>query len=126
MKAIVMNEFGGVEVLKLQEVERPVPAADEVLIRTYASGVNPADCVIRKGGNAVLRPLLKLPLIIGWDASGVVEEIGATVHAFHCCSKSGTQLRVECLNEITLKNVMAESEANLENAQVAILRLAKR
>lgn len=82
MKAIRINEFGGTEVLKLEEVARPVPAADEILVKIYASGINPTDWGIRKGGNDFLRPLLKLPLIPGWDAAGIVEETGSDVTAF--------------------------------------------
>lgn len=79
MKAIRINEFGGPQVLKLEEIERPVPAADEVLVKVFASGVNPADWVIRNGGNDFLRPLLKLPLTLGWDTAGIVEEAGSEV-----------------------------------------------
>ena len=77
MKAVRINEFGGADVLQIQEVERPAPAADEILVKCYASGVNPADWVIRNGGNDFLRPILKLPLILGWDAAGIVEEVGS-------------------------------------------------
>ncbi len=79
MKAIRINEFGGPEVMKLEEVARPVPASDEILLKVYASGVNPVDCDIRKGGNDFLRPILKLPMTLGWDAAGVVEETGVDV-----------------------------------------------
>lgn len=82
MKAIRIHEFGGPEVMKLEEAERPVPAADEILVKVYASGVNPADWVIRNGGNDFLRPLLKLPLTLGWDAAGIVEETGSDVTDF--------------------------------------------
>jgi len=82
MKAAIINEFGGTEVLKIQEVERPVPAPDEILVKCYASGVNPVDWVIRNGGNDFLRPILKLPLILGWDAAGIVEEVGSDVTDF--------------------------------------------
>ena len=82
MKAVRINEFGGTEVLKIQEVERPVPGADEILVKCYASGVNPADWVIRNGGNDFLKPILKLPLILGWDAAGIVEEVGSDVTNF--------------------------------------------
>ena len=82
MKAIRINEFGGPEVLKLEEIERPVPAPDEILIKVYASGVNPVDWVIRNGGNDFLKPLLKLPMTLGWDAAGIVEETGSDVTEF--------------------------------------------
>lgn len=82
MKAIRINEFGGTNVMKLEEIERPVPAPDEVLVKLYASGVNPVDCVIRSGGNDFLKPLLKLPMTLGWDAAGVIEETGSDVAGF--------------------------------------------
>ena len=49
MKAIRIHEFGGPEVLKYEDAPRPSPAADEVLIKVYASGVNPVDYKIRAG-----------------------------------------------------------------------------
>lgn len=79
MRAIRINEFGGAGVMKLVEVARPTPAPDEILVKVYASGVNPADWVIRNGGNDFLRPLLKLPLILGWDTAGIIEETGSDV-----------------------------------------------
>ncbi|WP_159477805.1 NADP-dependent oxidoreductase [Dyadobacter sp. 3J3] len=79
MKAIRIHEFGGTEVLKLEDTERPVPAKDEVLVKVFASGINPADWVIREGGNDFLKPLLRLPLTLGWDAAGIVEETGSEV-----------------------------------------------
>lgn len=82
MKAVRIHAFGGPEVLQLEEVARPVPAADEILVRLYASGVNPADWAVREGGNDVLRPLLTLPLTPGWDAAGVVEAVGSAVTTF--------------------------------------------
>ncbi len=82
MKAVRINEFGGPEVMKLEEVERPVPAPDEILVKVYASGVNPADWVVRNGGNDFLKPLLKLPMTLGLDAAGIVEETGSDVTEF--------------------------------------------
>jgi NADPH:quinone reductase-like Zn-dependent oxidoreductase len=82
MKAIRIYEFGGPEVMKLEETARPKPALDEVLVKTYASGVNIVDCGVRRGGNDILRPYLKLPLTLGWDAAGIIEEVGAEVTSF--------------------------------------------
>lgn len=82
MKAIKIHEFGGPEVMKLEEVERPVPQADEILVKMYASGVNPADYVVREGGNEILKPFLKLPLGLGLDGAGEVEETGSDVTGF--------------------------------------------
>jgi len=82
MKAVRIHEFGKSDVMKIEEIERPVPAADEILIKVYASGVNPADYAIRNGGNDFLKPLLKLPLILGSDAAGIVEKTGGNVIGF--------------------------------------------
>ncbi len=82
MKAIRINEFGGSDVMKLEEIERPVPAPDEILVKVYASGVNPVDWVVRNGGNDFLRSFLTLPMTLGWDATGIVEETGRDVTEF--------------------------------------------
>ncbi|MDQ2718268.1 MAG: NADP-dependent oxidoreductase [Bacteroidota bacterium] len=82
MKAIRINEFGGPDVMKLEEIECPVPAADEILVKVFASGVNPVDWVIRNGANDNLRPYLALPMTLGWDASGLVEQTGSNVTSF--------------------------------------------
>lgn len=82
MKAIRVYEFGGPEVMKLAEVGRPVPAADEILVKVYASSVNPADYIFREGGNELMRSFLTLPLGLGLDAAGIVEETGNEVTEF--------------------------------------------
>ena len=68
--------------MKVEETERPAPAADEILIKVYASGVNPVDWVVRNGGNDFLKPYLTLPMTLGWDAAGIVEETGSEVTDF--------------------------------------------
>lgn len=83
MKAIRIYEFGEPEVMKIAEVERPVPAADEILVKVYAASVNPADYIVRRGGNEGLKPLLKLPMGLGLDAAGMVEEAGSDVKQFN-------------------------------------------
>ncbi|NML65189.1 NADP-dependent oxidoreductase [Hymenobacter sp. RP-2-7] len=82
MKAVRIHEFGGPEVLRVEDVARPEPAADEILLQVYASGVNPADWVVREGGNDVLHAHLTLPLTLGWDAAGVVAAVGRDVTTF--------------------------------------------
>lgn len=82
MKAVRIHEFGGADVMQLEDIERPVPAPDEILVKVYASGVNPVDWVIRNGTNDALRPFLKLPMTLGWDAAGIVEETGSDVTGF--------------------------------------------
>lgn len=68
MRAVVINETGGPEVLSLEEVPDPVPGEGEVLIRVRAAGLNPVDWKFRRG--MMPKPL---PAILGSDASGVVE-----------------------------------------------------
>lgn len=76
MKAILIREFGGPDVLKLEEVPRLTPAGGQVLVRIYACGVNPADTYVRTG-NYLIKP--ELPFTPGSDGAGVVESIGAGV-----------------------------------------------
>jgi NADPH:quinone reductase-like Zn-dependent oxidoreductase len=78
MKAIVLNRYGGPEVLKYEDVPRPEPKQDELLIRVMAAAVNPVDVAIREGrfGGG------KLPLILGMDVSGVVAKIGGKITKF--------------------------------------------
>lgn len=81
MKAIQMHAFGGPEVLKLEDVPTPKPGADVVLIKVYAAGVNPIDLKIREGLRKDKFPV-KLPLIPGWDVSGVIDATGNEVKNF--------------------------------------------
>ncbi|HJT80265.1 MAG TPA: NADP-dependent oxidoreductase [Chthoniobacterales bacterium] len=78
MKAIVVQQPGGPETLKLQEVPRPQPKADEVLIKVMAAGVNPVDAYIRAGryGGA------KSSSTPGMDVAGVIESTGANAKKF--------------------------------------------
>src|ERR1700732_4486735 len=76
MKAVLVREFGGLEVLKLEEIPTPKPAAGQVLVRIRAAGVNPYDTYMRAGTYAV-KPLL--PYTPGSDGAGVVEAIGSGV-----------------------------------------------
>jgi len=78
MKAVRLHEYGGPEVLKYEDAQRPEPAAGEVLVRVHAAGVNPVDWKIRAGYMKAFVPY-KLPMIPGWDLSGVVEAAGAGV-----------------------------------------------
>ena len=81
MKAIRIHSYGGPEVLKYEDAPRPEPQTNEVLIRIHAAGVNPIDWKVREGHMKDFWPH-KFPLILGWDFSGVVEEIGQRVSLF--------------------------------------------
>ena len=75
MKAVRVHEYGGVDVLRLEDAPRPDPGPGEVLVRVHAAAVNPVDWKVRAG---YLREWMKykLPMIPGWDFSGVVESAG--------------------------------------------------
>lgn len=77
MLAIGQDEFGGPEVLRVTEADKPVPGVAEVLVRVHATSVNPTDVWHRLLGGLVGRIV---PL--GWDVSGVVEAIGPGVTLF--------------------------------------------
>ncbi|MEV0806333.1 NADP-dependent oxidoreductase [Micromonospora sp. NPDC050200] len=74
MRAIGQDVFGGPEVLRVLEVDRPEPATSEVLVRVHATGVNPTDLWHRSTGG-----LLGTSVRLGWDMSGVVEAVGLGV-----------------------------------------------
>ena len=79
MKAIRVHAFGGPDVLRLEQVDDPIPGPGEVVIDVRAAGVNPADTYMRNGTYAIVP---KLPYIPGGDAGGVVSAIGAGVNEF--------------------------------------------
>ncbi len=92
MKAILAREFGGPEVLKLEEVPDPVAGAGQVRVTVHAVGVNPYDTYMRAGGYAI-KP--DLPYIPGADAAGVIDQVGAGVTGWRVGDRvylSGTAL----------------------------------
>jgi NADPH:quinone reductase-like Zn-dependent oxidoreductase len=81
MRAIAVNEWGGPEKLELLELEPPPAAPDGVLLRVKAAALNPVDVGIREGRLAGGFPF-HFPVILGWDAAGVVERVGPAVTWF--------------------------------------------
>jgi NADPH:quinone reductase-like Zn-dependent oxidoreductase len=81
MKAIVVHEYGGPEVLKLEEYPDPLPGQGEVLVRVAAASVNPIDFKRRAGFTKDFYPL-QFPGLIGVDMSGTVVKVGPGVEAF--------------------------------------------
>ena len=79
MKAIRVSEFGGPEMLKIQDVPDPKPDSGQVLVRVEAAGINPVDTYIRSGTYA-RKP--KLPYTPGTDGGGVIEAVAANVKNF--------------------------------------------
>ena len=81
MKAVSIYYYGGPGVLAYEDAPRPHPAPGEVLVRVHAAGINPVDWKIREGH---LKEMLHhtLPLVLGWDVSGVIAALGAGVTRF--------------------------------------------
>lgn len=78
MRAIQQDTHGSPEVLNEVELPRPVPSASEILVSVRAAGVNPTDWWNR----AQVASVDRLPLVLGWDVSGVVEAVGMGVTVF--------------------------------------------
>src|SRR3989475_1943091 len=134
MKAIVYHNYGPPDVLKLEEVEKPVPKDDEVLIKVSAASVNPIDRLYR-GRPYLVR--IKIGLSkpkdprLGRDVSGVVEAVGTNVtqfkpgdEVFGTCS--GALAEYACASESAFvmkpDNVTFEQAASVPIAALSALQ----
>jgi len=128
MLAVRMHGYGGPEVLRFEEAPRPRPGVGEILIRIHAVGVNPIDWKIREG---YLKQVIDyaLPLIPGWDFSGVVEKTGPGAERFEegdeVFGKADILLDGACAEYM----VMKESEAafkpkSIDHAHAAAIPIA--
>jgi NADPH:quinone reductase-like Zn-dependent oxidoreductase len=124
MKAIVVHEFGGPEVLKYEDAPRPQPKENEILVRVIAAGVNPVDTYVRSGKFGTPT----LPVIPGRDIAGIVEELGPGVTKF----KKGDAVYGNVNNGgyaeyavATEKNIAAKP-ASLDFVQAAAVPVAAR
>ena len=79
MQAIRVHRFGDLDSLVVEDVPRPAPGEGEVLLRVKAAGVGPWDALVRSGRSVLPQPL---PLTLGSDVSGLVEELGTGVSQF--------------------------------------------
>jgi NADPH:quinone reductase-like Zn-dependent oxidoreductase len=128
MKAMIITAFGGPEVFKEQEVPKPQPAKNEVLVKVYATSINPVDYKIRKAGSwAGVKP----PAIIGYDVSGVVEAAGSGVKDFKAGDEvyytpeiagggQGSYAEYHVANEA----IVARKPSNLNHTEAASIPLA--
>lgn len=121
MKAIVVNEFGPPEVMKVEEIDLPSPTGKQVLVKIHAAGVNPVDTYLRTGIHAHAP---KLPYTPGKDGAGVVGAVGDEVtncrvgdRVYTANSISGTYAEFSLCNEIDLgrlpENVSFEQGAGI-------------
>lgn len=130
MKAVYIEEFGGVEKIKIGRLPVPVPGPDEIQVKVHYTAVNPVDWKIREGLLKSRAPY-EFPLIPGWDVAGTVSETGKNVTKFKAgdkvyayCRKPtvqwGTYGEYVCINA---ENA-ASMPSNLSFAQAAAFPLA--
>jgi len=81
MKAVVLHEYGGPEMLKWEDFETPVARPDEVLVRVSAASMNPIDWKLRSGALKEFMPV-EFPEVLGRDLAGVVHAVGNGVTEF--------------------------------------------
>ena len=81
MKAVVIHQYGGPEVLKFEDYPDPVPGAGEVLVRVAATSINPFDIMRRSGSAKDVAPI-KFPGMVGVDLSGTLLKVGPGVEGF--------------------------------------------
>jgi NADPH:quinone reductase-like Zn-dependent oxidoreductase len=125
MRAVVCERYGPPEVLRLEEVERPVPKANEVLVKVHASTVNRSDCGFRAAKpffarvfTGLRRPKNRIP---GLEFAGVVEAVGADVRDFKARDevfgvRSGSHAEYVCVRE---KGAIAHKPASLSFEEAA-------
>jgi NADPH:quinone reductase-like Zn-dependent oxidoreductase len=76
MKAVRIHQYGGPSVLLFEEAPMPLCGPEDVLIRVVGSSVNPVDCMVREGKMQAMLTY-PMPLVPGWDVSGIVYAVGA-------------------------------------------------
>ncbi|RJS60313.1 NADP-dependent oxidoreductase [Bacillus sp. PK3_68] len=104
MKAIVIEQYGGSEQLKEMNIQKPSAGKNEVIVKLHATSINPIDWKLREGYLQTMMPF-EFPIILGWDASGIIEEVGENVEGF----KAGD--RVFARPETTNRGTYAEYTA---------------
>jgi NADPH:quinone reductase-like Zn-dependent oxidoreductase len=135
MKAIVYHEYGSADVLKCEEIEKPVPKDDEVLIKMRAASVNPLDWRFMEGKPRFLRLFLGLrkPRLgrPGVDVAGEVEAVGTKVRQFKpgdevfgACSGAFAEYACAAASKVVLKpdNVTFEQAASVNVAGLTALQ----
>jgi NADPH:quinone reductase-like Zn-dependent oxidoreductase len=140
MRAVVHDGYGPPDVLRLEEVERPVPKEDEVLVRIHATTVNQTDCHMRRAQPFIWRFMLGLlrpnQRILGTELAGEVEAVGADVAEFEIGDRvfgvrSGTHAEFVCVREAGLLAHMPagttfeEAAAVLDGAHQALAHLRR-
>ncbi len=130
MKAIVSTEYGGPDVLKFQEVEKPTPGDDEVLVKIRAASVTRAHCMMRTGYPLIGRLFLGLTkpknTISGTDLAGVVESVGKNISNFQAGDEvfGSTDIHMGCYAEyvvIKKSDILIPKPKNLTSEEATAI-----
>lgn len=107
MRAIVIDQYGGKEQLKERELDRPSIGENEVLVEVHATSINPIDWKLREGYLKEMVPF-EFPIILGWDAAGIVADTGANVSDYQAGDR--VFVRPELTREGTYAEFIATEE----------------
>lgn len=130
MKAVRIHEFGTPDVLRYEDAPMPTLKTGEVLVRVHAAGVNPVDWKTREGYGIARMQQVTLPLIVGWDVSGVVEAVAPDVTAFQPGDEVYGMVNFPGIGSAYAEYVaapaahLAHKPARLDHVQAAALPLA--
>ena len=128
MKAIVIDQYGGQEVLQEREVNQPIIQENQVLLEIHATSINPIDWKVRAGYLQEMLPF-EFPVILGWDAAGIVVEKGEKVSHFEigdrvftrpATTNQGTYAEFVAVDE----NLLAHIPSSISFEEAAAIPLA--
>jgi NADPH:quinone reductase-like Zn-dependent oxidoreductase len=124
MKAVLIREYGDNDVVKIEHVDRPEPKAGEVLVKVHTAGVNPVDYKIRNGAGQRLG--MTLPIHMGGEFVGVIEQLGAGVGGFEQGDAIFGMAHTGAFAEYAVAKAsdMVRKPSNLNFVQAAALPLA--
>ncbi len=129
MKALVQNGYGSSKYLTVEEVDKPAPEENEVLIKVVAAGLNAGDLFSLKGTPWMIKIMVGFPkpknYILGWDVAGRVESVGEKVTSF----KPGDEVFTACESGFAEYACVKETEiafkpANLSFEETAVVPTA--
>ncbi len=128
MNAMVLPKFGDADLFELRKVEHPFPGTSDVLVRIVASGTNPVDAKLRQNGSwAGLKP----PVILGYDAAGIIEKVGEGVKYFHPGDEvyytpniSGNQVGTYAEYNVVNESIVAQKPWGISFEEAAAIPLA--
>lgn len=125
---MVLPRFGGPDLFELRDVPRPTPGPGDLLVRIIASGTNPVDAKLRQNGTWAG---LSTPCVLGYDASGVVEAVGACAtgfspgdEVFYTPEVFGNSAGTYAEYETVSARIVAKKPARLSHVEAAAIPIA--